>query len=286
MRALPLLLLLAGCPNKTPATNDAATTSSVAAIASSAPVDAGRPKAKRLTARELLDRWNDAHVKHDGKALEDLYAPKVKFYGQTLSGKDCAAKKAAAFAKSPTYSQAVKDITASQDSAATTIQFTKTSIEKGKGTDYPSVLVVVDQLITAETDKITEANLVAKAASNDDWCRDSDHLPNDVVKAPYKLSAGDAYRRARLTKHFAEKEKALAPKFIDFGQFGCPATPCNAAVAGDCRYDMRLEDHSQEAFENPEPHSILIEWEYVDAATAIVYWNDGKDSEPLPPMPK
>ena len=256
------------------------------AMASSAPVvDAGRPKAKRLTAREILDRWNDAHVKHDSKALADLYAPKVTFYGQTLTGKDCAAKKAAAFAKSPTYAQTVKDITATQDRAATTIQFTKTSIEKGKGTDYPSILVVVGQLITAETDKITEANLAAKAALADDWCLDKDYLPNDIVKAPYKLSAVDAYQRARLTKHFAEQEKAHAPKFIDFGQFGCPKASCNAA-SGDCRYDMRLEDHSAEALDNPEPHSILIGWMYVDAATGILYLEDGTDPEPLPPMPK
>ncbi len=233
MRKAALLFFLLGCPQKQ-VPQEAKIDAAVApvAVASSAPVvDAAPPKPKRLTAREIVDQWNEAHVKHDTKALEGLYGRTVQFYGQTLSGKDCAARKGAAFAKSPTYTQSVKDLDAKTDGPSTTVSFTKTSTEKGKSTDYPAVLAITGGLITAETDKISEANLAAKASVASMWCIDEPWIPNDKVVAPYKLSALKAMMRGRRTKHFAALEAAVKKggAFIDFGQIGCP-TKCAAAT--------------------------------------------------------
>jgi hypothetical protein len=282
MRRLAVLFVLIGCHRKAPPT--AAIDSGVApvvAATSTTAVDASPPKPKRLTAHEVVGRWNDAHVNHDAKALESLYGHTVQFYGQTLSGKDCAARKGAAFAKSPTYTQSVKDLDAKTDGPSTTVSFTKTSTEKGKSTDYPAVLAITGGLITAETDRVTEANLAAKASIASMWCMDEPWSPNDKVVAPYKISAQSAVRRGRNTKHFAALEAgAKKGAFLDFGEISCP-TKCVPATR-ECGYNLRVEDHSPEVSDNPEPHSNLVEWVYIDAISGVMYWDDGKSSEPLP----
>jgi hypothetical protein len=283
MRRVALLLALVACHERAapPAAIDAGVAPVVTA-SSATVVDAAPPKPKRLTAREVVDQWNDAHVKHDAKALEGLYARTVQYYGQTVSGKDCAARKGAAFAKSPTYTQSVKDLDVKTDGPSATVSFTKTSTEKGKSTDYPAVLAITGGLITAETDKVTEANLAAKASIASMWCLDEQWSPNDKVVAPYKISAYEAVRRGRNTKHFAAREAAAKKgAFFDFGQIGCP-TKC-APATRECGYTLRVEDHSAEETSNAEPHSNLVEWVYIDAITGVMYWDDGKSSEPLPP---
>jgi hypothetical protein len=239
---------------------------------------ASAPTSKTPSALEVVNRWNDAHVKHDSHALESLYSVKVEFYGQTLTGRACAAKKAAAFAKSPSYRQSIEDVHIDSEGAVTTVTFTKTSIENGKSTDYPAALVVTGGLITAETDMITQANLAAQAAKTQMWCLEEPWIANDKIIAPYKISAKNAYTRARRTKHFHDMEAVRPNVFLDFGQISCP-TQC-ASATRECGYDMRLENHSQDL--NSEPHSNLIEWVYVDAVTALMYWDDGAQSEPLP----
>lgn len=279
MRRAALVLLLIGCRDKSvPPVVDAA------APAASLVVDSGAPTVKRFAARDIVDQWNEAHVKHDAKALEGLYGAKVKFYGQTLSGKDCAARKAAAFAKSRDYTQAIKDVDSKTEGSTSTVTFTKTSTEKGKSTDYPAILVVVGNAITAETDKVTDANLAAREAASQMWCMEEPWMPNDKVIAPYKLSALDAARRGRMTKHFHELEVAAKATFLDFGQITCP-TKCEPATR-ECGYDLRIEDHSAAVAETPAPHSNLVGWAYIDAVTGVMYWNDGKDSEPLPLLPR
>jgi hypothetical protein len=279
MRGSIVLCVLVACKTKpAPVTIEGGVTS-VASVASVV-VDAGPPpKPKPLTARQVVDRWNEAHVKHDTRALEGLYAFSVQFYGQTLSNKACAAKKGAAFAKSPDYTQSIKDLQIAQTGTATTITFTKTSTEKGKSTDYPAVLVVSSGVITAETDKITEANLAAVAAAASSWCLDSTWWPNDTVRPPYKISALTAYMFARRTKYLARQEAAHPKDFIDFDSVGCP-TKCDQA-ARECGYTMRLSNHSDN---DPEVHfTNVIDWVYVDAVSSTLWYEDagGWKSEPL-----
>jgi hypothetical protein len=248
---------------------------------SSAVIDASSvPAHARPTAREIVDAWNLAHTKHDLKALESLYAPWVVFYGQTLTNQQCVQKKRAAFEKTPDYAQSIRDVVVSEGGVVT---FTKTSTSGGKSADYPAVLVVTGGLVSGETDKITEANLEAQASRARMWCVDDSWLPTDKVIPPYRVSALRAYQKARETKHFKAVEASEHGDFLDFGQVWCP-TGCDRA-ARKCGYDMRLENHAAHVSDNPEPHSNLVEWMYVDAVDGTLWFQevDGWKSEPLPP---
>lgn len=276
MRRIALALVVLGaCRSKpTPVEDPQPTTTASAPIASAA-VDAARPKAPPLTPQQAVEQWNVAHVKHDLKALEGLYAAHVQFYGQAFTNQQCIAAKKAAFAKSPDYTQTIRDIEAKSDG---TVTFTKTSTVKGKSTDYPAILVVSNGVITAETDKITDANLAAEAAKAAHWCLEDYWTPNDKVIAPYKISAFDACRRGMQTKFF--KGLASPGKFYDLcGQVSCP-TKCDQAKR-ECGYDLRVEDHSP----GLQTLSNLVAWVYVDAVDAKLYWQgaSGWESEALPP---
>jgi hypothetical protein len=122
-----VIALVVACrsPSSTVPPDATATTSATTAApsASTATLNAG---VSLPTPRQVLDRWNDAHDKHDDVALLGLYAPTVQFYGQSLSATKCAAIKKAAFAKSPDYRQSVKDVSVEQDGAQTKVSFTKT----------------------------------------------------------------------------------------------------------------------------------------------------------------
>ncbi len=140
--------------------------------------------------RFVLVKWNAAHGSHDVHALEALYAPTVRYYGQTLSGAACAKGKAAAFAKSPDYAQTVRDASFTKQDSSWLVSFTKTSTSGGKSTDYPAFLVVEHGRIAEESDKITDANLAKLRAAHaaSDWCHDARGRPNDVVKPPFTPS--------------------------------------------------------------------------------------------------
>jgi hypothetical protein len=157
MRYLVLALLVVADCNKShagPTTEDAsvtlaasATVSATASAASSAPIARKPP-----SPLDVVNAWNAAHTKHDIKALTAIYAPRVEFYGRTLTGAQCVAAKKAAFAKAPDYAQSIRDIVVGADGVVT---FTKTSTQGGKSTDYPAVLVVTGGVVAAETDKVT-----------------------------------------------------------------------------------------------------------------------------------
>lgn len=227
-----------------------------------------------------MERWNEAHVKHDSRALEGLYAPRVQFYGQSLTGRRCAELKKAAFDKSPDFTQSIHEVTIS--SVDRKVSFTKTATEKGKSTDYPAVLVVnADGLITLESDKITDANL---AAPNAQWCTENapdvvDSIPNDKVITPYKISSRTAVSKATASKHFHDLEATAPGDFLVIDIISCP-TKC-APATRECGYDMRVGDHSNIG----KYPSILVDWLYVDAVDGTLWYDtDGKGwkSEPLP----
>src|SRR4029077_10749945 len=108
---LVALVIVAGC-NKSSVGQDAAAmvaTASVMAMASSSSPPARAPR-KVPTANEVVKAWNEAHTKHDTRALTSLYAPNVEFYGRALTNAQCVAAKKAAFAKSPDYAQSIRDV--------------------------------------------------------------------------------------------------------------------------------------------------------------------------------
>ena len=280
-RAL-LLLPLCCCHNK-PELAAADGGSAPPVVSASVSASASAHARPRVTTLDVVQAWNTAHTKHDTKALELLYAPHVEFYGRTMTNAACVAAKKAAFAKSPDYAQSIRDVVVGNDGVVT---FTKTSTSGGKSTDYAAVLIVKGDLVTAETDKVTEANL---AAAKSEWCWAKGAVlfpPSDAVIAPFRISGAEACRRARLTKYFKAQEAARPGVFIDFGEIICP-TKCDRPTF-ECGYDLKLENHSSEALDDPEPHSIMIDWVYVDAVDGTLWYSKGADgkwekSEPLPP---
>ena len=282
MKRLISLLFVLACqkPSTVADAGVAASASSSPAVASAGPATPdGGDVAKTLTPREVALAWNAAHATHDLAALAALYSVRVDFYGQTVTNAQCVASKKKAFEKSPDYTQAIRDVVVADDG---TVTFTKTSTIGGKSTDYPAVLVVRQGLVVSETDKVTEANLAAHAAHDGDWCLDATSWPTEKIVPPYRISAMHAYQKARLTKHFKEMERRAHGEFLDFAKLSCP-TKCDRTQR-ECGYDMRLENHSARVMNDPQPHSNMIEWVYVDAVDATLWFEaDGWQSEPLPP---
>jgi hypothetical protein len=277
MRRIALaVLVVAACRTKSTTSEGPApsvTVASAPAPSASVAVDAAIARTAPPPTM-VVEQWNVAHIKHDLKALEGLYAAHVQFYGQRLSNKQCVSAKKAAFEKSPDYSQTIRDLHAKSDG---TVTFTKTSTIKGKSTDYPAILVVANGVITAETDKVTDANLAAAAAKAASWCLEDYWSPNDKVIAPYKVSAMQACTRGMQTKFF--KEIVPPGKFYDMcGQISCP-TKCDQGKR-ECGYDLRIEDHSPDR----QSMSSLVSWVYVDAVDGTLFWEGAKgwESEPLP----
>lgn len=171
-----------------------------------------------------------------------------------------------------------------------TVTFTKTSNSKGKSVDYPAILVVTGGVITSETDKTTEANLAAREVAKEMWCVEEPvYPPNDRVIPPYRISASEAYRRARSSPHFKAQEAASHGDFLDFGQIWCPTGCVRVTSYPDdqpnaCGYRMKLENHSelQRRADDSSGFSIMVNWLYVDAVDGTMYWMDGT-KERLPP---
>ena len=231
------------------------------------------------TPLEVVNAWNDAHTKHDAKALASLYAPNVTFYGRALTSAQCVAAKKAAFARSPDYAQSTGDVVVAE---AGVVTFTKTSISGGKSTDYPAVLVVTNGLVSAETDKVTEANLVAQTAEKGKWCE-----KGDAIIPPYRISANEAQERVRRSKYFLEAQSWSNPR-LGPDEVVCP-TKCDRA-AFQCGYSIALVAYGHETSDPlSTPTRNLMEWLYVDAVDATLWYEQGTDgkwqhSEPLPPL--
>jgi hypothetical protein len=115
-------------------------------------------------ARAVVQRWNDAHAKHDAAALDGMYAPRVAFYGKSMTPAECHKANDALFKSTPDFTQSVRDVVIEPgtDGKTSIARFTKTATAKGKTTDYPSYLVLASDLrITEESDSVTDANLKA-----------------------------------------------------------------------------------------------------------------------------
>jgi len=279
---LPALVFLA-CHRVEPGANDAAVAPSAApsASASAARVPRPPPPDPFAAPRFVLVKWNAAHNTHDTSALQALYAPRVKYYGQTLAGSACAKGKAAAFAKAPDYAQAIRDASFTKQDSSWLVSFTKTSTSRGKSKDYPAYLVVADGHITEEGDKVTDANLAKLAAS--DWCHDASG-PNDVVKPPFTIgvkSAWDAILKGQRIKELT----ATHPQ----GLMIDPPSECPKPCNGDpyaCAH-FRISDPSTLAVRSDGQvlnDAEYIEDIYVDFVKREAYWQTNYDwgSESLP----
>jgi hypothetical protein len=219
------------------------------------------PPVRHFTPREAVEEWNRAHVTHDPKALASIYAPHVKFYGQTLTNKQCVAAKNAAFAKSPDYSQSIRDVEVHDDGVVT---FTKTSTSRGKSNDYPAVIVVTNGLVTAETDKITEANLTAQAAKNASWCSDE-----AKVIPPFVISAAQARERVEVP---GRSHMCATCQYV-VNSVTCP-TKCERATHA-CGYELSVTQypHKLNAQGNygVDPDCQCINFDYSQGTTVTLY---------------
>jgi hypothetical protein len=274
-RAISLFAMALACKNASSIeTSDAApATSTSNAPITSAPVASVLPRVPdtRTAVHVVADRWNDAHNTRDASAFEAVYAPTVNFYGQSLSRAECAKRKMSALAKSPAYHQTIHSWMYGQDETPdsegrTRVIFTKTTIEKGKTTDYIQLLTIDRSLhVTEEIDRTSEANL-AKASWS--WCLDGYNEANDKIRAPFKLSLQKALEEFVRSKHFAALQ-ASAPAGSAYGADGYDCTAsCVTSAPRECGFDIRIADA---AATTP---SHLVEWVYVDGVTNVLWYQD------------
>ena len=279
MRSLLLTIVLA-CHGGTPTSTDAAAATAVAstmATPSATETASATAPDPLLEVRLTLKKWNEAHNGHDSAALAALYAAKVHFYGQQLSGEECAKRKAAAFKKAPDYEQTVRGATFAARSTGTLVRFMKTSTSAGKSTDYASFIVVDGGRVTEESDNVTDETLKRAQEKADEWCLDGDRFPNDVVRPPFTISALGAMSAIWKTKHVKELEKQF-PELGNDAPMSCP-TVCDPSNPEQCGLSIRLIDMASRGVTT----SILVEWLYVDAVHRRVYFGTtgNWESEPL-----
>jgi hypothetical protein len=111
--------------------------------------------------------WNAALAKRDARALAPAYASIVLYYGKRLSNADRGKLVAGLFAKTPDYTQSIREVHVERAdaSAAVVVRFIKSATAHGKTKDYPSYVVFDGaNRIVEESDAITDENLRKMAA--------------------------------------------------------------------------------------------------------------------------
>lgn len=269
------LTALVACRDKA---SSGSSTSTSASASARAGVLVKRPKASPSA---VVDRWNEAHTKHDAAALASLYGARVQFYGKSVANADCVAAKKKALAADPTYTQSIRDlrlITPPKGGSVTSARFVKISTSRGKSTEYPSTLIIDGNgLIIGETDDVTDKNLSDMIVATYDWCLDDDERePNEKLKPPFEITAKRALAGLVASKTFATRA-ASVPAGHGYGIDGiqCPMS-CDRA-AGTCSYDFRVVDPALTG------SSRLVDWLHVDAVNGTITREGAAGSEPLPP---
>jgi hypothetical protein len=281
MRAWLLALLAVGCKPKSAPAPPSIADANVASISSDASTTDAGPSDLGALARGVAESWNDAHVTHDARALERLYAPSVVFYGTTLSGLECSKRKAAAFKKSPDFKQAIRDVVVDKGDGGTplTAQFWKTTTEKGVARDFKAVLVLDQHLaIKGETDDLSEYNL-ARMRHENDWCTDADLQPTEKVIPPFKISLRQALNAVWVTKHMAGLRASYTGQNLGVDIPGsCPTATCNVK-AQECGWSFRVVNLSNLGITT----SIMVEWVWIDAVRLVAEENNDPPgwSEPV-----
>ena len=111
---------------------------------------------------DLVDEWNFKHTKYGALTLNTLYAKEVQFYGQTMSGLDCAKAVEKIINQYDSYSQQIMDSEyTSLGDDKIKVSFVKRVEVNGKSKDYESYLVFQkvadDWRIIIESDTQTDA---------------------------------------------------------------------------------------------------------------------------------
>ena len=233
-------------PPAPPAAHDAggaasSATASATASAAPPPVDTNAPY------RELVQKWNEAHHAHDAAALEKLYAPKITFYGVTMSAADAAKKKAAAFKASPDFTQAagLPELETSADKSETWARFMKTTSSAGKSGDYPVLLIFdADKKIKEEADDVTH---------DEQWCAKT---PMPRVSG-LTMTVADVMTAAQKSKHMSAWKQGA--------EFARCAKRC-AAPSRDCDYEIHLIDFGSGS-------GVTVGSVYLEASTKTLWWH-------------
>lgn len=159
MRAFFLLLVGAVAACSRPSSTDSTDAAHAAAPpASSAAIPAASSAtAAEDAARHVVASWSDALDRHDLVALERVYAPRVKFYGNELDRSAVVAAKRRALAASPTFHQSIVGaVDVAKDGAAFVTTFTKRS-GTTKMQDVKARVVVEGGLVREESDAPSDA---------------------------------------------------------------------------------------------------------------------------------
>jgi hypothetical protein len=245
MRWLALVIGVVGCRSpKTELVVEAAVVGGAVDAAAADPTEA---------VRATLGRWNDAHNAHDANALAGLYAAHVSFYGTELTNARCVSTKRAAFKAQSDYAQTVRDIDVKPGGeGATIVRFVKTSTSHGKSTDYPSYLILQQDLhIAEESDDVTDRNLRAKAAK--------------MRTAPPKATTCEDALGAILT--WTEEHYPVFSKYPNVFGLDNSAATGQMVNAGDKEYCNTLRETIVDDPKTGEAHSTRLYTMCVDLAT-------------------
>ena len=155
----------APAPVRSASASASAMGSAVKAPATSAPTATALPAA----AEQLLSAWTAALNNADMTVLADLYADKVKFYGQSLARAQVVARKRQALAAAPGFKQQVLGQPSWLDEGdSLRVLFLKRSGLPGAQSEVRSMLVLLKTprfAIREETDAVTEKRF--KSASDE-----------------------------------------------------------------------------------------------------------------------
>lgn len=208
-----LLSGVVGCP-RSPATSEepratkapSASASSAPAMAERAtPVASGAPASasaapareppKRPALIEAVHQWNAALLSRDRESLERVYADKVAFYGQKLTRAQVVARKLAALAKAPDYSQTISELSVERrNSDHPQILFEKQWVTGGKPGKVQARLSLTREqsrwVVAEETDTPTEARF-SQSGPYSDACKSA------VVQLVTSTATGQAYLTSR-----------------------------------------------------------------------------------------
>jgi hypothetical protein len=138
-----------------PAAADASAASTSAASIASAPAEGGA-SATEEAARQVVVAWSDALDRHDATALDQLYAPRVAFYGRDLPHGAVIDIKKRALRATPTFRQSiVGPISIVKEGDALTATFVKRSGGPPMR-DVKARVVIANGHVKEESDEATD----------------------------------------------------------------------------------------------------------------------------------
>ena len=116
--------------------------------------------------KKVIQTWDELHSNLSLSDVENVYAPKVKFYGMNLNREQIYSKIQELNEKAPDYSQESHDFSFSeQPNGDILVEFSKSTVANGRAHDYPSYLIMKRSSndfgwsILTESDKVTDRNL-------------------------------------------------------------------------------------------------------------------------------